>query len=84
MFDEDELCASLDSPQIAAHEEHTAKRLVRSAGPFNSPDERSGVKPKLRVKRGFIVPGTLWCGSGNKAPSYADLGRIFYKSLHLL
>ncbi|KAM9841625.1 group 3 secretory phospholipase A2 [Aulostomus maculatus] len=37
-------------------------------------DERSKVKNHRRVKRGFIVPGTLWCGSGNKAPSYADLG----------
>uniref|UniRef100_A0A3B4VP47 phospholipase A2 n=1 Tax=Seriola dumerili TaxID=41447 RepID=A0A3B4VP47_SERDU len=37
-------------------------------------DERSEVKIHKRVKRGFIVPGTLWCGSGNKAPSYADLG----------
>uniref|UniRef100_A0A8C3A024 phospholipase A2 n=1 Tax=Cyclopterus lumpus TaxID=8103 RepID=A0A8C3A024_CYCLU len=35
---------------------------------------RSEVGTHQRVKRGFIVPGTLWCGSGNKAPSYADLG----------
>ncbi|KAL0965744.1 hypothetical protein UPYG_G00285160 [Umbra pygmaea] len=26
-----------------------------------------------RVKRGFIVPGTLWCGSGSKAENYEDL-----------
>ncbi|XP_061887867.1 group 3 secretory phospholipase A2 isoform X2 [Entelurus aequoreus] len=32
------------------------------------------VKGHLRVKRGFIVPGTLWCGSGNKAQSYEHLG----------
>ncbi|KAM6901434.1 group 3 secretory phospholipase A2 [Lycodopsis pacificus] len=36
--------------------------------------ERTEVRTHQRVKRGFIVPGTLWCGSGNKAPSYADLG----------
>lgn len=35
---------------------------------------RSEVGRSQRVKRGFIVPGTLWCGSGNKAPSYEDLG----------
>uniref|UniRef100_A0A665UD01 phospholipase A2 n=1 Tax=Echeneis naucrates TaxID=173247 RepID=A0A665UD01_ECHNA len=37
-------------------------------------DEGSKVRGHRRAKRGFIVPGTLWCGSGNKAPSYADLG----------
>ncbi|XP_055009709.1 group 3 secretory phospholipase A2 isoform X2 [Boleophthalmus pectinirostris] len=65
MFDEQ--CTSLDSLQNAPHEEHSFKRrLVRST----SQDALS----KPRVKRGFIVPGTLWCGSGNKAPSYSDLG----------
>lgn len=39
-------------------------------------DERSEVRIHPRVKRGFIVPGTLWCGSGNKALSYEDLGRF--------
>lgn len=36
--------------------------------------ERSEVRSPQRVKRGFIVPGTLWCGSGNKAPSHENLG----------
>ncbi|KAM8976405.1 protein PROCA1 [Pelodytes ibericus] len=27
-----------------------------------------------RVKRGFTYPGTLWCGSGNNAQSFEDLG----------
>lgn len=36
--------------------------------------KRSEVRNPPRVKRGFIVPGTLWCGSGNKAPSQENLG----------
>uniref|UniRef100_A0A8C6TAX1 phospholipase A2 n=1 Tax=Neogobius melanostomus TaxID=47308 RepID=A0A8C6TAX1_9GOBI len=70
VFNEEELCTSVDFPQTAALDDYRVKRLVRSA----SQDGGSRVKTKLRVKRGFIVPGTLWCGSGNKAPSYSDLG----------
>ncbi|XP_072311012.1 group 3 secretory phospholipase A2 [Eucyclogobius newberryi] len=72
VFDEEKQCTSLDSLLNPAPEERSFKRrLLRSASPE---DEGSGVKSKVRVKRGFIVPGTLWCGSGNKAPSYSDLG----------
>ncbi|XP_017290536.1 group 3 secretory phospholipase A2 [Kryptolebias marmoratus] len=53
--------------------ERTGRRHARSAGGQEG-DKSSEVKIHPRVKRGFIVPGTLWCGSGNKAPSYADLG----------
>lgn len=28
-----------------------------------------------RAKRGFTYPGTLWCGAGNIAESYEQLGR---------
>lgn len=36
----------------------------------------SEVRSPSRVKRGFIVPGTLWCGSGNKALSQENLGEL--------
>lgn len=73
MLGEDNQCVSLDSS--------TTERAARSSGsPPEKPegqDERSEVKTTHeRVKRGFIVPGTLWCGSGNKAPSYGDLGKL--------
>lgn len=38
--------------------------------------DRSEVRSPSRVKRGFIVPGTLWCGSGNKALSQENLGEL--------
>lgn len=63
-------CDSLASPGLL---ESAEKRHPRSVG---GPGGRSGVAARHRVKRGFIVPGTLWCGSGNKAPSYNDLGML--------
>lgn len=68
VVDEQESCTSIESLQTTALEELSVKRSVRSA------DVGSGFKTKRRIKRGFIVPGTLWCGSGNKAPSYSDVG----------
>lgn len=31
-----------------------------------------------RSKRGFTYPGTLWCGAGNMADSYDQLGKFRY------
>ncbi|CAJ1070059.1 group 3 secretory phospholipase A2 [Xyrichtys novacula] len=69
MFEADDTCVSVDTPDAGGS---VAKRSVRSVG--GSPAAGSEVRTHQRVKRGFIVPGTLWCGSGNKAPSYSDLG----------
>lgn len=71
--------------------ERAGKRPARSVNGHSSDrtppethrgnDERSEGRSLQRVKRGFIVPGTLWCGSGNEAPSYQDLGKlVFYSS----
>ncbi|KAM9306294.1 group 3 secretory phospholipase A2 [Pholidichthys leucotaenia] len=68
MFGAEERCVSLAS--LGAH---TRKRKLRSAGGEDESEESEG-RTRRRVKRGFIVPGTLWCGSGNKAASHADLG----------
>ncbi|XP_029300812.1 group 3 secretory phospholipase A2 [Cottoperca gobio] len=68
MLESEEQCVSLSSQGVSR------KRPVRSVGGHQGQAERSEVRTHQRVKRGFIVPGTLWCGSGNKAPSYEDLG----------
>ncbi|XP_042250720.1 group 3 secretory phospholipase A2 [Thunnus maccoyii] len=73
-FEAEDVCVSLDSPELTELTERAGKREARSVGGRQDRHERSEVKSHQRVKRGFIVPGTLWCGSGNKAPSYADLG----------
>lgn len=84
MLESEDLCVSVASPMVGGRAERTVRRPVRSvdglieagspAENHQGQAERSEVRTHQRVKRGFIVPGTLWCGSGNKAPSYADLG----------
>lgn len=36
--------------------------------------ETGGTVGKTRRKRSWILPGTLWCGSGSKAGGYEQLG----------
>ncbi|KAM3874233.1 group 3 secretory phospholipase A2 [Diretmus argenteus] len=77
VFAKEELCVAVASPRVSRRGERTGGRPGRSVGlpSENGQGQRSsGVESHRRVKRGFIVPGTLWCGSGNKAPSYSDLG----------
>ncbi|XP_062290496.1 group 3 secretory phospholipase A2 [Scomber scombrus] len=74
MFEAEDVCVSMATSQLAEHADGARKRAMRSLEGRQSREERSEVQSHQRVKRGFIVPGTLWCGSGNKAPSYEDLG----------
>lgn len=64
---EEELCVPVGGARTAG------ERPERSEDHKGRPG-RSEVKTRPRVKRALTIPGTLWCGSGNNAPSYADLG----------
>lgn len=52
-----------DAP--CAHGSYSAPRRTR----------RDGTEGKVRRKRGWIFPGTLWCGTGSKAAGYDQLGK---------
>ncbi|XP_016362449.1 group 3 secretory phospholipase A2-like [Sinocyclocheilus anshuiensis] len=61
-------------------EEFTASvrraRDLRSVGPDGFVHQDSGessMQTLHRSKRAWMIPGTLWCGSGNKAMAFADL-----------
>ncbi|XP_069555756.1 uncharacterized protein [Brachyistius frenatus] len=49
--------------------------IVSSSVPKRSRSTRGdGTERKTRSKRAWILPGTLWCGSGSKAFGYEQLG----------
>uniref|UniRef100_A0A8C2Z2N0 phospholipase A2 n=1 Tax=Cyclopterus lumpus TaxID=8103 RepID=A0A8C2Z2N0_CYCLU len=41
---------------------------------FTKRTRRAGIEGKVRRKRAWIFPGTLWCGTGSKAAGYEQLG----------
>ncbi|KAL1260568.1 hypothetical protein QQF64_008395 [Cirrhinus molitorella] len=50
---------------------------LKSKGDRNSkPNSDAANNKKTRAKRGFTYPGTLWCGAGNIADHYDQLGEF--------
>lgn len=59
-------------------------RDLRSVDPDGSVQQDNGRTTDLKLrrsKRAWMIPGTVWCGSGNKASNFSDLG-MFYPSVY--
>lgn len=72
-----------DGPCQAAHilkgitESVRKARDLRSVDPDGSVQRDNGQSSDAKLrrsKRAWMIPGTVWCGSGNKASNFSDLG----------
>ncbi|XP_036415098.1 uncharacterized protein proca1 [Colossoma macropomum] len=65
-------CHQLNSKDAARVSAHAQKQEELQPGV----DEAGGEQKLRRNKRGFTYPGTLWCGAGNIADDYDQLGEF--------
>ncbi|KAI5624390.1 group 3 secretory phospholipase A2 precursor, partial [Silurus asotus] len=70
-----------DGPCVAVGQSPELRKPVRRTRDLQSMDRKiiyrnngESFQKLKRSKRAWLVPGTLWCGSGNKASNFSDLG----------
>lgn len=68
--------ARMDEAKVMCRE--LKERSERSGRAKRHAGDDSALQDKVlnRPKRGFTYPGTLWCGAGNMADHYNQLGRL--------
>ncbi|XP_059389350.1 uncharacterized protein LOC132122875 [Carassius carassius] len=52
------------------------RNVIATAKQAKEPNSDAANNKKTRTKRGFTYPGTLWCGAGNIADHYDQLGEF--------